>query len=171
MSKGLVELAGFDTLKRVVDFIVSLEKVIVTLHQSGVHLDKILRGKDAHFIAVTAPDLSQVVSLDLLLSAIRKAGFNLESVVINRCPSPEVVSGLQTLVATQNGHLPTSIQRVAAQQIEASSRIETIVQMCLTFLKDKKSVVQVEEQAEALLCMDDYLKFSERFKKLVESSV
>jgi anion-transporting ArsA/GET3 family ATPase len=82
--KSLEILTGGQFIEELMDFFVAMRSVQKTLRDRSIAVQKLLAGPQTRFVVVTSFDAAKLDEARFLQSALRKLGFALEAVIINR---------------------------------------------------------------------------------------
>ncbi|MCM2280502.1 MAG: AAA family ATPase [Bdellovibrionaceae bacterium] len=82
--KSLEVLTGGQFIEELVDFFAAIRSVQTSLRDRSIAVQKLLSGARTKFIVVTSFDAAKLDEAKYLQTALRKMGFALEAIVINR---------------------------------------------------------------------------------------
>jgi anion-transporting ArsA/GET3 family ATPase len=82
--KSLEVLTGGQFIEELVDFFAAMRAAQETLRDRSVAVQKLLAGSQTKFVIVTSFDAAKIEEAKFLQGAIRKLGFTLAAVVVNR---------------------------------------------------------------------------------------
>ncbi len=82
--KSLETLTGGQFIEELIDFFAAVRSVQATLRDRSVAVQKLLSGPRTKFVVITSFDAAKLEEAKYLQAALRKMGFALEAIVINR---------------------------------------------------------------------------------------
>lgn len=93
--KSLEILTGGQFIEELVDFFGAIRSVQTALRDRSIAVQKLLGGSHTKFIVITSFDAAKLEEAKYLQSALRKMGFALEAIVINRAFPLWLQSGIE----------------------------------------------------------------------------
>ncbi len=82
--KTLETMTGSHFLEELVDFFAAIRSIQSTLRERSLAVQKLLAGPRTRFIVVTSFDAAKLAEAHYLRNALRRMGFTLEAVIVNR---------------------------------------------------------------------------------------
>jgi anion-transporting ArsA/GET3 family ATPase len=82
---GVTHITGVQALRRFGEFILLMQEVIEGFHKSGERVIEILKRPTTSFVLVTVPTRASCRSGEGLAQELKKLGYSLDGLVLNRC--------------------------------------------------------------------------------------
>lgn len=148
---GLASVTGITMLRKLAEFLVLMEDIIQGFHHAGSRVAKLLRLETTQFLLVSAPTGASCRSAEEIAIRLKKEGFPLRTVLMNRVLPSELQNAVQVWERQDIDAGPfqeemTSLRNAVRWGGEFSERLRRHA----AHLFPNLSFVTIEEQSEMI---------------------